>query len=139
MGICLVYMYGLVIGNYQYLIQDLFFATVAAAFMAATPPSEKLSVERPPSSLMSAAVMLPVAANFLVICAFQVRMRFRGSVGCKERRVGGLCCLVVLAFAASTFPKPDPTKSTTDHRSPHCQCCHGSPGTGGLMRRRAAY
>ena len=70
-GTCLVYSYGLLVGNYQYLIQDLFFATAAAACMAMTRPAARLSRQRPPAGLVSAHVMLPVAANFLAIVAFQ--------------------------------------------------------------------
>jgi hypothetical protein len=62
-------------GNYQYLIQDLFFATAAAACMALTRPAARLAAARPPAGLISAPVLVPVAANFLAIGAFQVRPR----------------------------------------------------------------
>ncbi len=40
--------------------------------MSFTPPCATLSARRPAASLMTAAVMLPVLANFVVICGFQV-------------------------------------------------------------------
>ena len=74
LAVCLLYSRGLTVGNYQYLIQDLLFATLAAAAMSAAPPAAKLAARarRPPARLLSAAVVAPVAANFLVVGAFQV-------------------------------------------------------------------
>jgi cation-transporting ATPase 13A3/4/5 len=71
-GINMMYMFGIIVGNYQYLIQDLFFATGLAAAMAITEPCRKLSIQQPASSLMSADLIVPVLFNFFTTGLFQV-------------------------------------------------------------------
>lgn len=54
------------------LLQDLFYTTVIASLMGFTHPTTKLGRERPPDRLMSLAIWLPVACQFLTCGVFQV-------------------------------------------------------------------
>ncbi|GLC61164.1 hypothetical protein PLESTB_001725200 [Pleodorina starrii] len=68
----LMYTFALNLGNYQYLIQDLFFTTVLAALMGATEPRSKLSRSRPLSRVLSAPLMLSTLAQCGVVVVFQL-------------------------------------------------------------------
>lgn len=81
-GINLMYIFGLVVGNYQYLIQDLIFCTTLAAFMSLTRPCKVLSVQQPAARVMTVELMVPVTLQLLVIGIVQVRL-------------WGACCLCV--------------------------------------------
>ncbi|KAK9841669.1 hypothetical protein WJX74_009842 [Apatococcus lobatus] len=64
----LLYSYGLRMGSYQYLIQDLFFSTTLAACLGLAKPAAKLAIRRPPMRLLSPSVYLPLILQ-LALCA----------------------------------------------------------------------
>ena len=99
-GINMMYMFGIIVGNYQYLIQDLCFATGLAAAMALTKPCRRLSIRQPASSLMSAELIVPVLFNFFTTGLFQVRKPgfVRGSGG-EGRRLQSRGVLYMPPFA----------------------------------------
>ncbi|GFR50064.1 hypothetical protein Agub_g12206, partial [Astrephomene gubernaculifera] len=68
----LMYTYALNLGNYQYLIEDLFFTTVLAALMGFTEPRSKLSRSRPLSRVMSLPLLVSTVAQCGVVVAFQL-------------------------------------------------------------------
>ncbi|KAG2500541.1 hypothetical protein HYH03_001317 [Edaphochlamys debaryana] len=68
----LMYTYLLNLGNYQYLIEDLFFTTVLAALMGFTEPRKQLSRSRPLQRVMSAPLLLSTLAQCVVVVVFQL-------------------------------------------------------------------
>ncbi|PNW86612.1 hypothetical protein CHLRE_02g093700v5 [Chlamydomonas reinhardtii] len=68
----LMYTYALNLGNYQYLIEDLFFTTVLAALMGFTEPRNKLSRSRPLTRVMSPPLMISTVLQCVVIVVFQL-------------------------------------------------------------------
>ncbi|EFJ40236.1 hypothetical protein VOLCADRAFT_108270 [Volvox carteri f. nagariensis] len=68
----LMYTYALNLGDYQYLIEDLFFTTVLAALMGMTAPRSKLSRRRPLQRVMSLPLMLSTVAQCGVVVLFQL-------------------------------------------------------------------
>ncbi|GLI67792.1 hypothetical protein VaNZ11_012078 [Volvox africanus] len=68
----LMYTYSLNLGDYQYLIEDLFFTTVLAALMGMTAPRSGLSRRRPLSRVMSPPLMLSTVAQCGVVVVFQL-------------------------------------------------------------------
>ncbi len=54
-------------------LQDLLYTTVLAAAMGLTEPAADLSNKRPQARLFALPVLLPVAAQLVVLACFQVR------------------------------------------------------------------
>mmetsp|Transcript_29272 Transcript_29272/g.64753 ORF Transcript_29272/g.64753 Transcript_29272/m.64753 type:complete len:705 (-) Transcript_29272:814-2928(-) len=68
----LMYTYALNVGNYQFLIQDLFFTTVLAAFMGFTEPRSKLSRQKPMDRVMSLPLLVSTVLQLVVVVVFQL-------------------------------------------------------------------
>lgn len=70
----LAYLYsmGLTVGNYQYLIQDLFYTTTLASAMALTHPAKKLSQDLPIKRVISPPVVAAVLVQFIIMSLFQI-------------------------------------------------------------------
>eukprot|EP00798_Chlamydomonas_sp_ICE-L_P017927 gene17927-24321_t len=67
----LMYTHALNVGNYQYLIQDLFFTTVSAGLMGYTVPRATLSNKKPVKRVMSVPIMTSTVLQLLVVVVFQ--------------------------------------------------------------------
>jgi hypothetical protein len=65
LSLALLYNLGLTVGNYQYLLQDLFHTTLLASCMALTGPAKQLSKERPLARVLSGGVILPVLGQVI--------------------------------------------------------------------------
>lgn len=68
----LLYHYGLIAGDYMYLIQDLFFTLVLGLAISYTKPCEKLSSTLPPSRFLTAYFMSRLAMFLLCFILFQI-------------------------------------------------------------------
>jgi cation-transporting ATPase 13A2 len=68
----LMYTYALNIGNYQYLVEDLFFTTISASLMGYTKPRSKLSSQRPFPRVLSWPLMMSTILQLLVVMVFQM-------------------------------------------------------------------
>ena len=67
-----MYKIGLKIGDATYLIQDLFFTLVLGLAISLTPPSDVLSVERPPPKFLNAVYSFKLFSQMLVFVVFQL-------------------------------------------------------------------
>ncbi|GIL56505.1 hypothetical protein Vafri_11862 [Volvox africanus] len=124
----LMYTYSLNLGDYQYLIEDLFFTTVLAALMGMTAPRSGLSRRRPLPRVMSPPLMLSTVAQCGVVVVFQLAslwmlkaqpgyIRFRGDrdlhdTVAPENTVTYVVALAQYVVMAMVFNKGMP------HRSP---------------------
>ncbi|KAG1678904.1 hypothetical protein FOA52_003573 [Chlamydomonas sp. UWO 241] len=72
LALALLYQMGLIVGNYQYLLQDMFHTTLLASLMGLTQPAKNLGPRRPPTQVLSAAVIVPVVGQLVVVTAFQI-------------------------------------------------------------------
>ncbi|GIL93414.1 hypothetical protein Vretifemale_20808 [Volvox reticuliferus] len=124
----LMYTYSLNLGDYQYLIEDLFFTTVLAALMGMTAPRSGLSRRRPLPRVMSPPLMLSTVAQCGVVVIFQLASlwmlqaqpgytRFRGDrdlhdTVAPENTVTYIVALAQYVVMAMVFNKGMP------HRSP---------------------
>ncbi len=68
----LMYTYALNFGNYQYLIEDLFYTTISASLMGYTRPRSKLSSQRPFPRVLSWPLMMSTVLQLLVVVVFQM-------------------------------------------------------------------
>ena len=68
----LTYFVGSVLGNWQYLYQDLIIVFPLTIFMGATAANRQLSVKRPSAQLTSATNIAGLAGHVVIILAFQV-------------------------------------------------------------------
>ena len=69
---CELYQYGLVAGQYMYLIQDLFFTLVLGLAIAFNAPSEGLHCELPPKRFFNSYFMFKLFSQVVCFIAFQV-------------------------------------------------------------------
>ncbi|GAM26091.1 hypothetical protein SAMD00019534_092660 [Acytostelium subglobosum LB1] len=76
MSVILLYFIGSVLGNWQYLYQDLWVIFPLVIFMGMTKPSEKLSKRRPSGRLISGAIVGSVLVHVLVCFGFQLFVFF---------------------------------------------------------------
>lgn len=68
----LMYTHALQMGNYQYLIQDLFYITILAALMGYTKPRETLARAKPVGRVLSLPLILSLCLQIAVVIVFQV-------------------------------------------------------------------
>jgi len=71
-GLNILYFFGLSVGDYQYLIQDMLFATTTSAFMGYTAPTKKLSRSPPPDRLLRFEVMGLMVVQLVLVALFQI-------------------------------------------------------------------
>ena len=71
-AVILTYFVGSVLGNWQYLYQDMLVVFVLTLCIGATDASRQLSVKRPSADLLSFANLVCVAVHMLICVAFQV-------------------------------------------------------------------
>lgn len=67
-----MYTYALQMGNYMFLIQDLFYITILAALMGYTAPVPALARARPPPRVLSLPLLTSTVMQIAVVVAFQV-------------------------------------------------------------------
>eukprot|EP00775_Hariotina_reticulata_P010483 gene10483-10642_t len=68
----LMYTYGLMMGNYQYLIQDLFYITILAALMGYTRPRKTLARAKPVNRVLSLPLIVSLLLQIAVVIVFQI-------------------------------------------------------------------
>ena len=69
----LCYWFALNMGNFQYLVQDLFFTTILASFMGLTHPrSHQLSKQRPLQRVMSIPLLTSILLQIIIVVVFQI-------------------------------------------------------------------
>ena len=68
----LMYTHALQMGNYQYLIQDLFYITILAALMGYTRPREGLARSKPVGRVLSLPLIASLLLQIAVIVVFQL-------------------------------------------------------------------
>ncbi|WIA28629.1 hypothetical protein OEZ86_011166 [Tetradesmus obliquus] len=68
----LMYTHGLQMGNYQYLIQDLFYITILAALMGYTKPRKELARAKPVGRVLSLPLILSLLLQIAVVIVFQL-------------------------------------------------------------------
>lgn len=68
----LMYTHALQMGNYQYLIQDLFYITILAALMGYTEPRKTLARAKPVGRVLSLPLILSLCLQIAVVIVFQV-------------------------------------------------------------------
>lgn len=69
---CMMYSFGLKIGDYTYLIQDLFFTLVLALAISKTPPYDKLHKELPPQRFFTKYFIFKLFSQMICFPIFQV-------------------------------------------------------------------
>eukprot|EP00878_Enallax_costatus_P028460 GHUV01030743.1.p1 GENE.GHUV01030743.1~~GHUV01030743.1.p1 ORF type:complete len:1032 (+),score=296.88 GHUV01030743.1:1466-4561(+) len=68
----LMYTHALQMGNYQYLIQDLFYITILAALMGYTEPRKALARSKPVGRVLSLPLILSLCLQIAVVIVFQL-------------------------------------------------------------------
>jgi cation-transporting P-type ATPase 13A2 len=71
-SLIMMYYYALEMGNYTYLIQDLFFSLVLGLAISYTPPVPILSKSIPPERLFTRYFCFKLISQLLACCTFQV-------------------------------------------------------------------
>jgi cation-transporting ATPase 13A2 len=67
-----LYGYGIELGNYIYIIQDLFFSFASSVVIAETQPQPTLSTERPPEGFFNKYIVLKLVPQIVVFALFKV-------------------------------------------------------------------
>jgi cation-transporting ATPase 13A2 len=68
----MMYRFGLIVGDYQYLIQDLFFTLVLGVVISMTPPTKTLSKELPPKRFLHPYLLAKLLVQIIIFMSFQL-------------------------------------------------------------------
>jgi len=68
----MMYRFGLIVGDYQYLIQDLFFTLVLGVVISMTPPTKTLSIELPPKRFLHPYLLSKLLVQIIIFMIFQL-------------------------------------------------------------------
>jgi cation-transporting ATPase 13A3/4/5 len=70
--VCLMYNFGLRVGDMTYLIQDLFFTLVLSLAISVTPPAKKLETELPPQKFFTRYFCFKLVSQLILFPVFQL-------------------------------------------------------------------
>jgi len=104
MAVIMLYFAGTVLGDWQYLYQDLFVVFPLVVFMGYTKASHKLGVKRPSGNLLSASNVINILVHIALCLAFQVMIFIFSR---HQRRWGVLSDMLVLSFCCQVAAADD--------------------------------